>query len=317
MDIKRLRYFTAIAEAGSFSRAAERLHVAQPALSQHILAMEAAFGVKLLQRNARGVALTEAGQRLLSRARYIDAAFSDLTDFIRGEAVPAGKVRFGMPGTINEQLGVPLIEACRRDYPEVKVRVSEAMSGFVLDWLRDGSIDLAMLYNPEDQKGLSLHHALTEEIVLFGIKGLKGAPKMSTISLATALQLPLILPGEAHGLHSLIDMAARSIGKTVKPEIEIDSYRQIKELALRGMGFAMLPATAVKQEITAKIFDVWHVTEPNIDRKICLGYQSHRPISAASRAVGQLTWNILQRLVLEGKWAATWNQEEQLLMCGP
>lgn len=312
MDIRRLRYFIAIAEAGSFSRAAERLHVAQPALSQHILAMEASFGVKLLQRNARGVALTEAGQRLLTRARYIDAAFSDLTDFIRGEAIPTGRVRFGMPGTINEQLGLPLIEACRRDYPKVKVRVSEAMSGLVLDWLRDGSIDLAMLYNTEDQKGLHLHHALTEEIVLFGIKELKGAPRTSTITLTAALKLPLILPGEAHGLRSLIDMAARSIGKIVEPEIEIDSYRQIKGLALRGVGFAMLPATAVKQEVAAGIFDAWRVTEPGIDRKICLGYQSDRPISAASRAIGRLSWNILHRLVLAGEWTATWNQNEQV-----
>lgn len=314
MDIRRLRYFIAIAEAGSFSRAAERLHVAQPALSQHILAMEAAFGVKLLQRNARGVALTEAGQRLLSRARYIDAAFSDLTDFIRGEAVPAGRVRFGMPGTINEQLGLPLIEACRRDYPEIKIRVSEAMSGFVLDWLRDGSIDMALLYNTADQKGLSLHHALTEEIVLFGIKGLHGAPRTNSITLAAALRLPLILPGEAHGLRSLIDMAARSIGKIVEPEIEIDSYRQIKGLALRGVGFAMLPATAVKQEIAAGIFDGWRVTEPDIERKICLGYQSGRPISAASRAVGRLSWDILRGLVMTGNWAATWNQNETFLL---
>jgi LysR family nitrogen assimilation transcriptional regulator len=308
MDIRQLRYFIAITEAGSFSRAAQQLHVAQPALSQHILAMEAAFGVKLLQRNARGVTVTEAGQRLLGRARYIDAAFSDLTDHVRGAAIPTGKVRFGMPGTINEQLGVPLIETCRRDYPEVKVRVSEAMSGFVLDWLRDGSIDLALLYGTEDQKGLHLHHALTEEIVLFGIKGLKGSPKSNTISLSSALQLPLILPGEAHGLRSLIDMAANTIGKTVEPDIEIDSYRQIKSLALRGGGFAMLPATAVKQEITAGVFESWHVIEPELERKIYLGYQSGRPMSAASRAVAQLSWDILQQLVKTGAWTATWSQ---------
>lgn len=310
MDIKRLRYFIAIAETGALSRAAERLHVAQPALSQHVLAMEESCGVKLLQRNARGVTLTDAGQRLLTRARYIDAAFSDLRDFIRGEAIPTGKVRFGMPGTINEQLGVALIEACRQNYPEVKVRVSEAMSGFVLNWLREGSIDLALLYNTEDQKGLHLHHALTEDIVLFGIKGLKGRPTGQHITLADALRLPLILPGEAHGLRLLIDMAARSIGRVVEPEIEIDSYRQIKELAQRGLAYALLPATAVKQEVNAGIFDAWHVTEPNLARKICLGYQSDRPISSASRAVGRLSWNILHNLVKTGAWTASWNQDE-------
>ncbi len=286
--------------------------MAQPALSQHILAMENKFGVKLLQRNARGVALTEAGQRLLSRARYIDVAFADLTDFVRGGAVPAGKVRFGMPGTINEQIGVQLLETCRLDYPEVKIRISEAMSGFVLNWLREGTIDLALLYNPEDHKGLSLYHALTEEILLFGIEGQKNAPKTKTVPLATVLQLPLILPGDSHGLRALIDKAAHSIGAMVKPEIEIDSYRLIKELARRGAGFAMLPATAVKQEVAADIFNVWRVIKPNLERKICLGYQSSRPISAANRAVGQLSWNILHQMVEDGSWTAIWNSSTEL-----
>lgn len=312
MDIKKLRYFIAIAETGSLSRAAEQLHVAQPALSQHILAMESAYGVKLLQRHARGVAPTEAGLRLLNRARYIDAAFADLTDFVRGEAIPAGRVRFGMPGTINERLCIPLIEACHRDYPEIQIRISEAMSGFVLNWLRDGSIDLALLYNTEDQQGLHLHHMLTEDIVLFGPKESSKRSTAKTITMAKSLQLPLILPGDDHGLRLLINSAARSIGQSVKPKIEIDSYRQIKGLVLRGLGYAILPAMAVKQEVSDGIFDVWRITGPSIERKICLGYQADRPIRTASRAVARLSWNILHKQVMTGDWTATWNQTKTL-----
>jgi LysR family nitrogen assimilation transcriptional regulator len=227
LDLRQLRYFIAIAEAGSFSAAAERLHIAQPALSQHVLNMEAELGARLLQRNPRGVVATEAGTRLLARARAIEVEFQSLGDHVRGAAIPRGQVRFGMPGTINEQLGVALIEAGRQLYPEVKIRISEAMSGFVLNWLRDGVVDVAMLYNVPDEKGLVLHHALTEEIHLFGIPGLKPWPSGKRVTLATALRLPLILPSPGHGLRELIETAAREIGQLVAPSIEIDSYRQI------------------------------------------------------------------------------------------
>jgi LysR family nitrogen assimilation transcriptional regulator len=99
--------------------------------------------------HTRGVLPTEAGTRLVERARDIDARFAGLADHVRGPGTPSGTVRFGMPGTINEQLGVPLIETARHLFPDIKIRISEAMSGYVLDWLHDGTIVLAMLLTIE------------------------------------------------------------------------------------------------------------------------------------------------------------------------
>jgi LysR family nitrogen assimilation transcriptional regulator len=310
MDLRQLRYFVAIVEAGSFSRAADTLHVAQPALSQHVRAMEAAFGVPLLARHARGVWPTEAGTRLLERAREIEARFAVLADHVRGPRTPNGAVRFGMPATINEQLGVPLIEAGQTFFPNVRIRISEAMSGYVLGWLRDGVVDMAMLYNVTDEKNLKLHHALTEEIQLFGRTGMAGAPAGDTVTLAAALRLPLVLPGQAHGLRDLIEAAAAKIGRPVAPAIEIDSYRQIKQLAARGLAFGMLPTTAIRQEIADGVFRAWRLNRPNVMRRIYLGYQAGFPLSAASRAIGQLSWTLLHGLVDSGGWTATWNDTE-------
>jgi LysR family nitrogen assimilation transcriptional regulator len=307
LDLRQLRYFIAIAEAGSFSAAAERLHIAQPALSQHVLNMEAELGARLLQRNPRGVVATEAGTRLLARARAIEVEFQSLGDHVRGAAIPRGQVRFGMPGTINEQLGVALIEAGRQLYPEVKIRISEAMSGFVLNWLRDGVVDVAMLYNVPDEKGLVLHHALTEEIHLFGIPGLKPWPSGKRVTLATALRLPLILPSPGHGLRELIETAAREIGQLVAPSIEIDSYRQIKQLAARGLAFGVLPATAIRQEVADGMFRAWRIAQPALMRRIYLGHLAAVPLSSASRAIAQLSWTILRQLVESGEWTADWN----------
>jgi LysR family nitrogen assimilation transcriptional regulator len=306
MDIRQLRYFIAIVETGSFSRAAERLCVAQPALSQHVLAMEAALGVTLLQRNPRGVVLTEAGQRLLERARDIDGSFQALDDYVRGITTPAGDVRFGMPATINEQLGVPLIESALEKFPKIRIRISEAMSGFVLDWLRDGIVDIALLYNVIDEKGLILQHVLTEEIRLFGRPDMKGIPRGESLTLGNALRLPLILPGPAHGLRQLIETAAQKTGTPLEPAIEIDSYRQIKQLAMRGIGYGMLPATAIRQEVLDRTFFSWRVTNSALVRRIYLGSPKARPLSAASRAVSQLSLSILNTLVSTGAWPATW-----------
>jgi LysR family nitrogen assimilation transcriptional regulator len=312
MDLRQLRYFIAIVEAGSVSRAAERLRVAQPALSQHVRAMEAALGLPLLIRNPRGVLPTEAGLRLLEQAREIEARFAALADHVRGAAVPAGDVRFGMPGTINEQLGVPLIEAGQAAFPGVRIRISEAMSGFVLGWLRDGTVDLALLYNVADGKGLTLHHALTEEIQLFGRPDLAGAPAGGRVMLAAALRLPLILPGPAHGLRELIEAAARGAGETPRPVVEIDSYRQIKQLAARGIGFGMLPRTAIRQEIAGGAFRAWQVERPALMRRIYLGYPANKPLSAAAKAIGQLSWSLLEKLVGSGEWPAEWAGGERL-----
>jgi LysR family nitrogen assimilation transcriptional regulator len=310
MDIRQLRYFIAIVETGSFSRAAEKLRVAQPALSQHVLAMEAALGIALLQRNPRGVVPTEAGQRLLDRARDIDASFRALDDHVRGIETPTGEVRFGMPATINEQLGVPLIEAALETFPKIRIRISEAMSGFVLDWLRDGVVDIALLYNVVDEKGLSLRHVLTEDIRLFGRPDMTAIPRGGSLTLGAAIRLPLILPGPAHGLRQLIETAARTTGNRLDPAIEIDSYRQIKQLVLRGIGFGMLPATAVKQEVLDGTFLSWRVTNPALMRRIYLGAPKARPLSAASRAISALSLSILNTLVTTGAWPANWAHEQ-------
>jgi LysR family nitrogen assimilation transcriptional regulator len=312
VDIRQLRYFIAIAESGSFSRAAEQVHVAQPALSQHVQAMEASFGVTLLQRHPRGITLTEAGQRLLERARTIDGQFAELSDYIRGEAMPSGEVRFGMPGTISEQLGVPLIEAGHRFYPNVRIRISEAMSGFVLDWLRDGTIDLAMLYDVKDGNGLKLNHALTEEICLFAVPGTVSSPTGILVNLADALTLPLVLPDPSHGLRDLIDAEAHKIGKRVEAAIEIDAYRQIKQLVARGTGFGMLPATAIRQETHNGTFNSWQITQPALMRRIYLGHLAGRPVSTAGKAIGQLSWRLLKELVQSGGWTAAWENNDDL-----
>lgn len=311
MDFRQLRYFIAIAETGSFSRAAEVLRVAQPALSQHVLKMEAELGVPLFLRGSRGVQLTEAGQRLLGEARAIQSRFEGLLDRVLGnETAPRGEVRFGMPSTISEQIGVQMIETAQANYPAIELRISEAMSGFILNWLREDVVDIAVLFDMPEMRGLTRNVLLTEEIVLFAATDIPGAPEADTVTLRSALRLPLILPGRQHGLRTLIDACALSIGTVCEPRTEIDSYGQIKQLIARGSHYSMLPMVAISPEVRLGNFRVWRLVRPTVKRNVFLAYRSDKPLSASSRAIADLACMILRENVVSGDWQARWTADD-------
>lgn len=312
MDLRQLRYFTQVVESGSFSKAANTLHVAQPALSQHVRHMEDELGVALLYRNAQGVTATEAGERLLRHAKQILAEFAEIPDSVRGEAVaPRGDVRFGMPGTVSELLAAPLIEAARERYPQVRIRVVEAMSGYILGWLRRGDVDLAMLYSTSDPSGLAVHHGLSEEIFLFAASGTEGGPSGDTATLEQTARLPLVIPGPGHGLRELVEEAALTAGVPLNPAIEIDSYSQIKKVVMRGLGFGILPLMAINREVEEGVFRMWRLAKPSITRKVYLAYSTERPLLNAPRAIGQLSWEILRQLVKDRAWIAELSGDSQ------
>ena len=312
MDVRQLKYFLSVVDNGSFSKAANKLHVAQPALSQHVRHMEQELGVMLLHRCAQGVNPTEAGDRLIVHARRIVAEFAEIGDNVRGSAETLqGIVRFGLPGTVSELLAVPLIESAKARYPEVRIRVVEAMSGYILDWLKRGEVDLAMIYSTTDPKGLTFHHGLSEEIYLFASPDLakRNAHQGVCMGLDAAADLPLIVPGRSHGLREVIDTAALSVGVAIQPAIEIDSYSQIKKLVSRGIGYGILPRVAVEKEAKAGMFRLWRFARPAVTRNVYLAYSTDRPLFNAQRAIAQLSWDILRQLVRERIWTAQLTDE--------
>lgn len=314
MDLRQLKYFSKVVETGSFSRAANTLHVAQPALSQHVRHMEEELGVALLFRGAKGVKPTEAGERLMRHAKRILGEFAEIADSVRGESIaPRGEVRFGLPGTVSEHLAAPLIEAAKARYPDVRIRVVEAMSGYILGWLKRGDVDLAMIYSTSDPRSLAVHHVLSEEICLFASPSMEAPKELKgkTVTLAKAARLPLVVPGVGHGLRELVEDASLSIRVPVNASIEIDSYGQIKKLVMRGLGYGMLPRMAVNREAGAGIFRVWGIEEPPVTRRVYLAYSTERPLLSAPRAIGQLSWEILRGLVRDSVWIAELSDESQ------
>ncbi|MCO5144743.1 MAG: LysR substrate-binding domain-containing protein [Aquamicrobium sp.] len=308
MDIRQLRYFLAIAEQGSFSRAAAQLHVAQPALSLHVRNMETDLKVQLLHRSPKGVVPTEAGAILLRNARIILDQLAVAEEEIRGhESDPAGEVRLGLPGTVSEVLSVPLITATHQRYPKIKIRIAEAMSGFVLEWMREARIDLAILYRDVNDHGIETVRLLEEELCFLGQAVDADEPDLpppgEALAFAQAARLPLILPGPSHGLRELLARQALTVDIKLNTVIDIDSYGNIKELVRDGFGYSILPANAIAREVQAGELRRWPIASPAVRRAVHLAYSVERPMTNAVTAIQALACEVLRDLARTGRWA--------------
>jgi LysR family nitrogen assimilation transcriptional regulator len=305
LDLRQLRYFVAIVQCGSISRASLQLNIAQPALSLHVRNMEADLGLPLLFRTPQGVQPTEAGLILLRNARLIIEQFELAQREIRGcAAEPSGEVRLGLPSSISPLLGVPLVLGAREVFPKVSLRIAEAMSGYVLDWLRQGRVDLGLLYGlPEDQD-LRATGLLTETLVVFAAgrpPDGRPRPQGETLAFADLAGLPLILPSPGHGLRDLLDETAARQGLRLSTEIDIDAYGAIKQLVGRRLGYSILPAHAVRREVEDGQFRAWTV-EPPLTRTVSMVKPGDRPSTQAVEAIEGLCRATLRDLVRSGEW---------------
>src|ERR1700744_6463726 len=150
MHYRHLYYFVRIVEAGSFSQAARTIHVAQPALSQQIAELEASLGVPLLQRSARGIKPTAAGQKFYHEASSILRKYENLPGLVRSSAGDTeGRVGLGMPASLSTTLVGPFIEACRAAYPKITLKFIDGDSEFLREEVEKSRLDLALAYEDE------------------------------------------------------------------------------------------------------------------------------------------------------------------------
>ncbi len=308
MDIKQLKYFVAIAEEGSLSAASARLHVAQPSLSQHVIKIEEELGVRLLDRSPRGIVLTEAGQILLKHARDIYKSLEICrAAVLESGGVPHGSVSIGLPSSVSMVLSVPLAETVLVDLPKVRLRVIEAMSGFIKTWLEDQTIDLAFLYEVDNLKNCHVQKLMTEDLHFFAASDnwpLK-TPPGTPVQLADLVALDMILPSQHHGLRRRIERCAREIHAQLNVIIEMDSLAQIKELVARGSGFTILARAAAYDNLQRGELVSSRILDEHMSRPIYLVRNQAKPITEACKAVERITLDVVNDLVKRKIWNAT------------
>src|SRR5436309_12318566 len=150
MELRQLRYFVAIVDHGSLSRAARVLHVAQPALTQQLRQLEDEFGAQLLHRSAQGVLTNDAGKIFYEHAQAILKQVGDARSAVmQSTARPGGAVALGIPQSVSGALALPLLTAVRAQYPDINLQLSEELSGNLIEQLKSGRINLAVLFDDE------------------------------------------------------------------------------------------------------------------------------------------------------------------------
>jgi DNA-binding transcriptional LysR family regulator len=246
-ELRQLRYFVVVAEEMHFGRAAVRLHMTQPPLSQTIQGLEAALGTPLFLRTRRSVQLTAAGAALLPEARRILQQAAALPDLARRAASgESGLLSLSFVSTADYSVLPPLLREFRERYPQIQIDLREATSDLQLDDLMQGRIDAGLLIPPiSDKARAELHYVtvLSEPLVLAAPKGLKALRGQNAVRLKALADLPLIVfPRRiAPGLHDAILGCFRSAGLTPHIGQEAIQMQTIVGLVSAGMGIALVP----------------------------------------------------------------------------
>lgn len=302
MDLRQLNTFLQVAELGSLSKASDRLRIAQPALSRQIRLLEEELKLPLFDRHGRGMALTPAGELLRARAgnilRQLEETRADLS---QEAAAVRGRVVFGMPPTVGDILATRLIERFLAQYPEVTLRAVPAFSGYLLDWLHSGEVDIAVVYGTEAQASLRLSPLLVENLCFVTPPGAAPAPDHA-IPFAEVAREKLVLPGPQHGLRRLIEREARAHGLSLRIAVEADALQVLKGLVQRGVGATILPLAPVHDEVAAGLLGAAPIIEPHLSRKLVVAQPLGRQPSNAVRHFEQaLRWEVAA-MVREGVW---------------
>ena len=304
MELRQLRYFVGISEAGSLLKASARLHVAQPALGQQMAALEQELGARLFDRSSRGMTLTDAGRTFLEHAKLVLADVERARGAVRETAaVPSGDVAIGLPTTVAQVATVPILKACRERLPQVHLKLVEAYSGFVHEWLLSGRLDLALLFGDQAEPALAKRPLLDDRLAFVSPPG-TAAPGATT--LATLSQWPLVLPGREHGLRRLIDEACAREGLTLEVIAEIESLPNVKRAVEAGLGHTILPLGAVAEEVAAGRLAAAPIEHPSIPRRVVIATNMARPTTPAAGAVVDLVIEVVRGLVDSGAWPARW-----------
>lgn len=240
MQLRHLRYFVKIVDAGSFSRAAASVHVAQPALSQQIAELEARLGLQLLLRSARGVRPTAAGEVLYREAVSILQQMDRLPGIVRSSAGDVeGAVSLGMSSTVAATVAGPFMESCRSQLPKVSLKFSVSDSETLRVRLTAHTLDLALLFEDELVPTFRRTPLFRQRLYLIGAPPSLG--DASSISVAELVALPLVLPEPPNIVRGVLNREFDELG--LKPRIvaEADMLSSIMAAVESGIGSTVLP----------------------------------------------------------------------------
>lgn len=305
MDLRQLRYFLAVADAGGFSRGAERVHIAQPALSAHVARLEEELGTSLFTRSSKGVELTQAGIVLVDHANEILRRVRNVPDAVRHAAEEVhGEVSLGLPTTVSMVLTLPLLHQVRTQWPNITLRLLEGHSGWLQEWLAAGRIDAAVLFGVASGRGLKVVPLLDENLFLVSAPNAPDMSTSDTIDMSEVSSYDLMLPAQGHGLRTIIDRAAALAAMVLNVTIEMDSLASIKKATAAGLGHTILSRAAIADEVLRGELVAREIINPTVMRSVVYATREERMNGLAHTKVGEALREQIVDLVGSGQWPA-------------
>jgi LysR family nitrogen assimilation transcriptional regulator len=286
MELRQLQYFVTVVGAGSFSRGAVMLDLAQPSLSRQIALLEADLGQRLLVRTGRGVTTTDAGEALLVHARaMLEIARRARDELGEMEASPGGRIVVGMPPRVALGLSTALVQRFRQRFPRAVITVLEGLSVALRESLIAGRLDLALLFDPAPSPQLSFQPLMREKLLLV-------APPKSRlparVGLPALANYPMVLPSAPNAIRHLLDSVLGPRRIELQVLAEVGAVGTALGLVATGIGCTILPESALGAAAGGEALPHAPIGPPSIWNALVLATPTARPATRLVRGTAQL-----------------------------
>lgn len=292
METRRLQLFIEIADAGSISRAAANVGIAQPALSQQLVILEHELKVKLLERSSHGVRLTTAGRKLYGQAQLILRQIDGLRGNLLGdEEVIAGTVSLGLMSTQSISIGAPLLALASQEFPHLKLHIREGLASVLLPLIEAGSLDMVVGPVWRTRPNVESTPLFREELKIVQAAGLPPPPS----DLAELARCKWILSTSPNLSQSLLRGIFATVGAEPTIAIEVTSLPLMLKAVVGGMGMTLLPQATVAAAIESGELTIWPFPAKPLFRTVHMSVRIDPPPSPAEIAIRDLIMQIVRQ----------------------
>lgn len=309
MEIRQLKYFVAVVDAGSLSRAAREVHVAQSALSKQMAALEADLGVQLFQRSNSGISINESGrlfyehaQGLLKHLRAARAAISSEPGALTGSIVVA------LPQSVASIVALPLIQAVARRHPKVELQLNEELTGNLVEQLVRGRVDIALFSPFGLPPQVRFSPLLEEDFYLIHRADDPQAPPPGAVTLAQAVARPLVFPSRAHS-HSTRACVDQALERLQLPPatvaMEVNSVHILKSAVEAGVGPSIMPLNLALREVAEGRLVAHAISPREVFRTLGICVCAALPESNLRSTIADLIAQLVRDMCRSGEWPAT------------
>ncbi len=300
MELRQLRYFLAIAEARTQSAAAEKLHIAQPALTQNIKSLEQELGTQLFLRSSKGMELTDTGRLFLGHAQMILRQVANAKNSVQdAETNPHGDVALAIPSSVANVLTTPLFKTLREEFPNINIGLTEGLSGDIAHRFRQGLADILIDFNFGESSEFDVQHLLRESLYFIEAYPAKTTEPISFTELAN---FPLYLPrATSDSMHTTLNRYAKTENLQLNILSGTPTMHAMIKLVESGMGCSVLPWSAI-YDLVGHRLSARKIISPDITRTVCVITDFTRtPSNASTKVVGVICRSV-REMHAKGLW---------------